>query len=148
MFYLCFCINIYIYTGVHRFPCQMMFNSLIVTRRMSLVGQELITLPKHTSSPPVVSGARVTRSLVFCVCFVIRCLSFCPFTFDHCVVCPLIYWFWLPLWYLQTVIVKNVLFQGIWLNEKYGLGVKIIWGIGILSAGQSSTMTVNLCINK
>ena len=84
MFYLCFCINIYIYTGVQRFPCQMMFNSLTVTRRMSLVGQELITLPKHTSSLPVVSGARVTRSLVLCVCFVIRCLSFCPFTFGHC----------------------------------------------------------------
>nr|BCL66021.1 divalent metal transporter-related protein [Perna viridis] len=30
---------------------------------------------------------------------------------------------------------------GIWLNERYGIAVKIIWGIGILSAGQSSTMT-------
>ncbi|XP_063422811.1 natural resistance-associated macrophage protein 2-like [Mytilus trossulus] len=30
---------------------------------------------------------------------------------------------------------------GTWLYEQYGLGVKIIWGIGILSAGQSSTMT-------
>jgi ABC-type amino acid transport system permease subunit len=30
-------------------------------------------------------------------------VSFCPFYFGHCVVCPsLIYWFWLPLWYLQT----------------------------------------------
>ena len=31
------------------------------------------------SSPPVFSGGRVTRSLVLCVCFVDRCLSFCPF---------------------------------------------------------------------
>ena len=36
---------------------------------------------------PVFSGARVTRSLVLCVCFVDRCLSFCPFSFGHCVVC-------------------------------------------------------------
>ena len=30
---------------------------------------------------------RVTRSLVLCVCFVDCCLSFCPFSFGHCVVC-------------------------------------------------------------
>ncbi|CAH1774872.1 unnamed protein product [Owenia fusiformis] len=30
---------------------------------------------------------------------------------------------------------------GEWINAKYGLGMKIIWGIGILAAGQSSTMT-------
>ena len=34
---------------------------------------------------------RVTRSLVLCVCFVDRCLSFCTFSFGHCVVCPSIY---------------------------------------------------------
>ena len=33
--------------------------------------------------------------------------------------------------------------QGKWLYEKYGLPMKIIWGIGILAAGQSSTMTVS-----
>jgi hypothetical protein len=33
-------------------------------------------------------GVRVTRSLVLCVCYVDRCLSFCPFSFGHCVVCP------------------------------------------------------------
>ena len=27
------------------------------------------------------------RGLVLCVCFVDRCLSFCPFSFGHCVVC-------------------------------------------------------------
>ena len=29
----------------------------------------------------------VTRSLVLCVCFVDRYLSFCTFSFGHCVVC-------------------------------------------------------------
>jgi hypothetical protein len=33
------------------------------------------------------SGVRVTRSLVLGVCFVDRCLSFCTFSFGHCVVC-------------------------------------------------------------
>ena len=35
----------------------------------------------------VFSGVCVTRSLVLCVCCVDRCLSFCPFSFGHCVVC-------------------------------------------------------------
>jgi hypothetical protein len=36
---------------------------------------------------PVFSGVRATRSLVLYVCFVDRCLSFCIFSFGHCVVC-------------------------------------------------------------
>ena len=52
----------------------------------------------------VLSGVRVTRSLVLYVCFVHRCLSFCTFSFGHCVVCSSsIYEFWLPLWFLQTL---------------------------------------------
>ena len=50
------------------------------------------------------SGVRVTRSLVLYVCFVDRCLSFCTFSFGHCVVCSSsIYGYRLPLWYLQTL---------------------------------------------
>ena len=75
-----------------------------LTRRVSLVEQELPTLPEHLSLPPVFSGVRVTWSLVLYVCFVDRCLSFCTFSFGHCVVCSsLIYGFWLPLWYLQAL---------------------------------------------
>jgi hypothetical protein len=54
---------------------------------------------------PVFSGVHVTRSLVLYVCFVDRCLSFCTFSFGHCVVCSSsIYELWLPLWYLQTLL--------------------------------------------
>jgi len=54
----------------------------------------------------VFSGVRVTRSLV--LCFVDRCLSFCTFSFGHCVVCSSsIHWFWLPLWYTQTLLKLN-----------------------------------------
>ena len=68
-----------------------------LTRRVPLVEHELLTLPEHLSSPPVCSGVRVTRSLVLYVCFVDRCLSFCTFSFGHCVVCSSSsYGFWLP----------------------------------------------------
>ena len=57
-------------------------------RRMSQQEHELLTLPENMNSPPVFSGVCVTRSLVLCVCFVDRCLSFCPFTFVHYFVWP------------------------------------------------------------
>ena len=73
------------------------FNAKI---QLFLVEQELLTLPEHLRSSPVFSGVLVTRSLVLCVCVVDRCLSFCPFSFGHCVVCPTsIYGFWIPLLY-------------------------------------------------
>jgi hypothetical protein len=61
--------------------------------------------PFPLNSPPGFSGVCVSRSLVLCVCFVDRCLSFCTFSFGLFVVCSsLMYRFWLPLWYLQTLI--------------------------------------------
>ena len=63
----------------------------------------LLTLLEYLRSSSVFSGGFVTRSLVLCVCFVFRCLSFCPFSLGHCVVCPFsMYGFWLPHLYLQT----------------------------------------------
>ena len=77
-----------------------------LTRRVPLVEQELLIFAGHLSSPPpIFSGVRITRSLVLCICFVDRCLSFCSFSFGHCVVCSSsTYGFWLPLWYLQTLL--------------------------------------------
>ena len=76
---------------------------------VSLVEQELLTLPEHLGSSPVFNGVRVTRSLVLYVCFGDRCLSFCTFSFGHCLVCSSsIYGFWLPLWYLQALLVSLV----------------------------------------
>jgi hypothetical protein len=117
------------------------------------VVQELLTLPEHLSSPPVLSAVRVTRSLVLYICFVDRPLNFffsplcalvlssgypfgivklylrkqlsvvsriadfllwclcwvlLPCIFRHCVVCSSsIYGFWLPLWYIQTLLAFN-----------------------------------------
>ena len=41
----------------------------------------------YLRSVTLVSRVRVSRSLVLCVSFVDRCLSFCIFSFGHCVVC-------------------------------------------------------------
>jgi len=73
-----------------------------------MIGCENKTTAYHSKAPefiPVFSGVRVTQSLVLCVCFVDRCLSLCPFSFGHCVIClSSIYRFRLPLWYLQTLL--------------------------------------------
>jgi branched-subunit amino acid transport protein len=50
-----------------------------LTRRVSLVEQELLTLPEHLCSLPVFIGVHVIRSVVLYVCFVDRCLSFCNY---------------------------------------------------------------------
>ena len=60
---------------------------------LSLLEQELPTLPEHLGSATVRSGIRITRSLVLCVCFVDRCLYFCTFSFGHYVLCSSIYGF-------------------------------------------------------
>jgi hypothetical protein len=56
-------------------------------------------------------------------------LSFYPFTFGHCVVCPsLIYSFWLPLWYLLTI----VLYVLLWFTASdYTFG--IFWSLCCMS---------------
>ena len=67
-----------------------------LTRRVALVEQDLPTLPGYLTSPQVFSGIRVTRSIDLCV-LCRCCLSFCTFSFGHCVVCShSIYGFWLP----------------------------------------------------
>jgi hypothetical protein len=51
-------------------------------------GAGTATLPEHLSSTPVFSGDGAPSSLVLYACFVDRSLSFCLFSFGHCVVCP------------------------------------------------------------
>jgi hypothetical protein len=57
-------------------------------QRVPLVEQELFALPEHLSSSPVYCRVSATLSVVLCVCFVDRCLFFCPFSLSHCVVSP------------------------------------------------------------
>ena len=55
--------------SVYEHCCSKIFVTRL-TRRVPLGHTE------YLSSPPVFSGVRVSRSLVLCVCFVDRCLSF------------------------------------------------------------------------
>ena len=59
---------------------------------MSLVEQELLTVPKHLNSPPVFGGILIVQSLIYCIVF---CRSLFVLS---------IYGFWLPLWYLKTLL--------------------------------------------
>jgi len=78
--------------------------------RVPHVEQELVTLSVHMSSFPALSGIRVARYLVFYAMYVLQ-IDVCPFVlfpFGHCVVCPLIYAFWLPIyWPLWNICVTN-----------------------------------------
>ena len=70
------------------FATELVFMEKRLTWQVSLVEQELLTLPKHQISSPDFSGVCVTRSLLLYVWFVDRCLYFffwplcCLFFFD------------------------------------------------------------------
>jgi hypothetical protein len=67
------------------YPCHMLQFGILVVRRVWRYqrGHQNPYIEEQTT--PVFSGVRVSRSLVLCVCFVDRCLSFCTFSFGHCV---------------------------------------------------------------
>ena len=54
-----------------------------LTRRVSLVEQKLLTLSEHMGSPPIFSGVRVARSLVFFVVFCRSLFAFLSFSLGH-----------------------------------------------------------------
>jgi hypothetical protein len=54
-----------------------------VTRRVPLMEQEVLILPEHLRSPPVLSWARVTRCIVYCV-LICRSLFVLLRFFAHC----------------------------------------------------------------
>ena len=69
---------------------------LKVTRRVSHMEQELLTIPEHLSSPPVFRSVRVARSLVFSIVFCRSLFVFLSLFFSgRCIVYPSIYGFWL-----------------------------------------------------
>ncbi len=66
---------------------------------LQFLEQELLTPPEHLSLPTVLNGVRVTRSLVLCVCFVDRSVSF--------FVSPLCCLFFFDIWILITPLVSS-----------------------------------------
>jgi len=63
--------------------------------------QEYPVKTTDMSQVTVFSGVHVTWSLALCVCFVDRWLSFCSFSFGHCIVYSFSIY---KLWYLQTLL--------------------------------------------
>ena len=59
------------------------------------IAEILLKVALNTINKSIKSFSRVcvTRSLALCVHFVDRCMSFCTFSFGHCVVCSSIYGF-------------------------------------------------------
>jgi hypothetical protein len=91
------------------FPHSWLITGIVasVTGWVTVVKQELLTIPE-------LCRGRVSRSLVLWVCFVNRCLSFCPFSFCHCGVCPSsIYGFWLTLGIFKLFLKRVII------NQKY-----------------------------
>jgi hypothetical protein len=69
-------------------PNNEILNDVIFFFRKIISYFKLVTLPEHlSSSHPGLSDVRVTRFLLLYVCFEDHCLSFCPFSFGHCIVC-------------------------------------------------------------
>jgi hypothetical protein len=81
---------LYFLTGVHH---DFYITWCSEMRRVSIVEQELLTLPEHQSSPPVFCGVLVARSFVFCLVLYREVFGLLSF-FGHCIVCPTICGFW------------------------------------------------------
>ena len=94
---------------IRPFPRSWLITGFIINviRRVPDVDQELITLPEHLSSPQVLVRFVLLDHLFSVQCFVDRCLSFCPFSLGHCVVCHSPFCgFWL---YRQTFLIQSQL---------------------------------------
>ena len=65
----------------HSFPhsCLITWFAIRVTRRLSLLEEELLTLPEHLISTPALVGFILFELLLSVYCFVNRCLSFYSF---------------------------------------------------------------------
>jgi hypothetical protein len=75
----------------------------------------------------MLSGVRVTRSLVLCVCFVDRCLYF---FLGHCGVCSSsIYGLCLHLWYLQALLHEQLQYDFSRKNVQYLFLEQCCWNV-------------------
>jgi hypothetical protein len=122
---------------------------LIVNTSRSFPSSRLITGTIYPSGAPAFtlsfSGVRVAQSLVLCVCFIYSCVSFCTFSFGHCVVCSSsIYGLWLPLWYLQTsTIILN--------RQSDNLNINLVWCYLHFSCSMDDfnfSMFIFLCVHN
>ena len=116
--FICF-VCFYLQIGVQRrFRYQMMFVSFNNNMTGATSGAGTAYTFRAAEFTAWFYGVNVAQSLVlrvFCgTLFVLLslshwpsyCLSYCPFPIGHRIVCPSIYAFSPPLWYLQTFLIK------------------------------------------
>ena len=84
---------------------QVWYQSIYTTPQVTLVEQELLTLPEHLSSSPVFSGVRVTQSSVLFVCFVN-------------IVCPFFFWPWYYLSFVLRILITPLVSSSIWQKRR------------------------------
>jgi hypothetical protein len=122
------------------FPHSWLISGFVtgLTQRVPLVEQELLTFRSTLVHPQFLVGF-VFLDLVLCVSFVEHCFSFSTFSFGHCFLCSSIYGFWLPLWYLQTLL--KCYFWGYWCFTPpctfYNLS-DISWRLALFTGGIQS----------
>ena len=119
MLFVCTCI--YVHWCPTRFPYQMMFGRLTITRRVSPVEEELLTPSKHSSALLLYVGFVLLDILFSMRCFVDNYLSLFLFSVGQCFACfSSIYGFWLPLlvsstfswhWSKQFLLTGNWIFN-------------------------------------
>ena len=83
------------------------------------VALSLRKITLQLSRTPEFTPVFCPQSSVFCVVFVYHRLSFCLFSFCHFIVCPSIYCFLLPLWYMQTFLIKREHFRLKWVLKLF-----------------------------
>ena len=84
--------------------------------------------------------------LIILHCIVNHSLSFCAFSFGHCVVCSSsIYGFWLPLWYLQILLPTNSTQHG--LLQTGNISVYGMVNDGSWNNYYMSTILAEICVH-
>jgi hypothetical protein len=101
-----FCRSLFVLLSFFFWPwCWLSFDlQLLITMNTNNINK--------TCTPTKQMGVEMKRtSWMFCITSTVvlyvsprHPLSFCHFSFGHGVDCPLIYSFWLPLWYFQTFV--------------------------------------------
>jgi hypothetical protein len=92
------------------FPCAWLITGFVttLTPRVSRMEQELLTLLEHMSSPQVIGVGSCYSVFSFMYVLCRSLFVHCTFSVDHCIFSSSsIYGFWLPLSYLQTLLLDN-----------------------------------------
>ena len=100
-------------------------NNLFIT----MLQKYILYVPKHLSSSSVLVGFVLLNLQLSVQFFVDHCLSFCLFSFVHCIVCPSTHGLYSPLWYLKKLFFRQMFsLQQCYVASNISLGVDFSGG--------------------